>query len=76
MNRILRFIKVNEQRLLSMFAAAFETEVSDEIFAELEMSLVSGQFFLQQKQVFEKLVQEIRIYIGERSGPNCPIRRT
>ncbi|MGD9556708.1 MAG: DEAD/DEAH box helicase, partial [Mangrovibacterium sp.] len=65
MNRILGFIKVNEQKLLSTFGAAYENEVSDEIFEELEMSLIGGQFFLQQRQVFEKLVEEIE-FISEK----------
>lgn len=59
MNRILNFVKSNEDFLFDRFKSQYEGHVSDSIFEELKQSLKSDHFYSFHKNIFEQLRKEI-----------------
>ena len=59
LNRILSFVKANEELLFKNFKAQYENDVKAAVFTELEQMLDNEQFFISKKKIFEKLKAEI-----------------
>lgn len=60
-NRILHFIKTNEQSLLLRFKVAYDDQVNEQIFRELEHSFINEQFYLFPKTAFRRLKEEYQL---------------
>lgn len=58
-NKILSYIKANEETIISEFKSAYKSEVKGEVFSELKEDLISDSFYNQIKSVFLKLKDEI-----------------
>ncbi len=58
-NRIITFIKLNEEKLLDQFTKIYEGEVKPEVLRELKNNLVNDQFYQMVKSVFKKVKIEI-----------------
>ncbi len=59
MNRLLNYIKLNEEALFSRFRGQYVGEVKEEVFAELQYQLDSEQFYEDYKAIFKRIKQEI-----------------
>lgn len=61
-NRIIAFIKENDNSLFNQFKEAFKGKISDELFRELKTKLRDENFYQQIKKVFLSLKEEINNY--------------
>lgn len=59
-NRLLSYVKVNEQSLLDRFQSMYAGQVDEEIFRELRETMVNEQFYRFPRRVFEQLQEEYR----------------
>lgn len=59
MNRILRFVKNNEQPLFNAFQSMYVNDINKDVFNEIASSLHDESFYLLNAKVIEQLVGEI-----------------
>jgi len=59
MNRILNFVKSNEDTLFSRFKSQYDDHVAESIFGELKQSLKSDHYYSFHKNIFENVRKEI-----------------
>ncbi len=58
-NRILNFIKANENQLFERFKSHYNNHIDKEVFAALKLSLDNESFYEFHKAIFRKLKEEI-----------------
>ena len=59
MNRILNFIKINEDELFNKFKGGYKNDVGEKVFENLKYELSNDVFYQFHKQIFGKLKAEI-----------------
>jgi len=59
MNRILNFLKANENKLFNSFNSQYQGEVKETVFDELRATLINESFYQFYKSIFKKLKEEI-----------------